>query len=57
MGVQNTKVRLLDKEISEFGGDKSTASTELAVVTEYSGKLRDRCVAKPESAAHSSNLR
>merc|ERR1719223_1465155 len=41
----------LDKEISELGGDKSTANTELAAVNEYYGKLKDRCVAKPESYA------
>jgi len=41
----------LDKEISELSGDKGTASTELAAVNEYYGKLKDRCVAKPESYA------
>jgi len=41
----------LDKEISELSGDKATASTELAAVNEYYSKLKDRCVAKPESYA------
>merc|ERR1711957_302195 len=41
----------LDKEISELSGDKSTTSTELAAVNEYYSKLKDRCVAKPESYA------
>jgi predicted nucleic acid-binding Zn-ribbon protein len=41
----------LDKELSELNGDKGTASTELAAVNEYYGKLKDRCVAKPESYA------
>jgi len=41
----------LDKEISELSGDKGTASTELAAVNEYYSKLKDRCVAKPESYA------
>merc|ERR1719352_2110537 len=41
----------LDKEIAELSGDKGTASTELAAVNEYYGKLKDRCVAKPESYA------
>jgi predicted nucleic acid-binding Zn-ribbon protein len=39
----------LDKEISELSGDKGTASTELAAVNEYYGKLKDRCIAKPQS--------
>jgi len=41
----------LDKNIAEFSGDKGTLSTELAAVNEYYGKLKDRCVAKPESYA------
>jgi len=41
----------LDKEISELSGDKATASTELSAVNEYYSKLKDRCVAKPESYA------
>jgi len=39
----------LDKEISELTGDKDTLSTELGAVNEYYSKLRERCVAKPES--------
>jgi len=39
----------LDKSISELSSDKETASTELAAVTEYYGKIKERCVAKPES--------
>jgi len=39
----------LDKEISELSGDKDTLSTELAAVNEYYSKIRERCVAKPES--------
>jgi peptidoglycan hydrolase CwlO-like protein len=41
----------LDKDISELSGDKGTANTELSAVNEYYGKLKDRCVAKPESYA------
>jgi chromosome segregation ATPase len=41
----------LDKSISEYSSDKGTLSTELAAVNEYYGKLKDRCVAKPESYA------
>merc|ERR1719386_642836 len=39
----------LDKDISELTGDKDTLSTELGAVNEYYSKLRERCVAKPES--------
>jgi len=41
--------KTLDKEITELSSDKDTTSTELAAVNEYYGKLKDRCVAKPES--------
>jgi len=39
----------LDKEISELSSDKSTTATELSAVNEYYGKIKDRCIAKPES--------
>jgi len=39
----------LDKEIAELTGDKDTLSTELGAVNEYYSKLRERCVAKPET--------
>jgi len=41
----------LDKDISEFSGDKATLTTELDAVLEYYAKLKDRCIAKPESYA------
>merc|ERR1719207_366471 len=39
----------LDKEISELSSDKDTSSTELAAVMEYYAKIKERCVAKPET--------
>merc|ERR1711907_508416 len=39
----------LDKNIAELSSDRETTNTELAGVNEYYGKLKDRCVAKPES--------
>jgi len=39
----------LDKQISELSGDRDTSSTELSAVMEYYGKVKERCVAKPES--------
>merc|ERR1719329_156569 len=41
----------LDKNIADLSSDKGTASTELAAVNDYFSKLKDRCVAKPESYA------
>jgi len=39
----------LDKEITELTSDKGTSSKELAAVMEYYGKIKDRCIAKPET--------
>jgi len=39
----------LDTEITELSSDKSTSSKELAAVMEYYGKIKDRCIAKPET--------
>jgi len=39
----------LDKEITELSGDKETSNTEFSAVMEYYGKIKDRCIAKPES--------
>merc|ERR1719226_258709 len=39
----------LDKSISELTSDKETASTELAAVNEYYAKIKERCIAKPET--------
>jgi len=39
----------LDKAIVDMTGDKDSATTELDAVLEYYGKLKDRCIAKPET--------
>merc|ERR1719359_2544830 len=39
----------LDKTISELQGDRDTTNTELSAVLEYYGKVKERCIAKPES--------
>jgi len=39
----------LDKSISDLSGDKDTTSTELSAVLEYYGKIKQRCIAKPEA--------
>merc|ERR1719191_622099 len=39
----------LDKTISELSSDRETTNTELAAVMEYYAKIKERCVAKPET--------
>merc|ERR1719146_364291 len=39
----------LDKTISELSSDKETTNSELSAVLEYYGKIKERCIAKPES--------
>jgi chromosome segregation ATPase len=39
----------LDKELSELSSDRESASTELSAVLEYYSKVKDRCIAKPET--------
>jgi len=39
----------LDKTIGELTGDKETSSTELDAVMEYDSKIKQRCIAKPET--------
>jgi hypothetical protein len=39
----------LDKTIAELSADKETSSTELAAVDEYYAKIKERCIAKPET--------
>jgi hypothetical protein len=39
----------LDKTVSELSGDSETTNTELSAVLEYFAKIKDRCIAKPET--------
>merc|ERR1719327_1217248 len=39
----------LDKSISELTGERENTNTELEAVLEYYAKLKDRCIAKPET--------
>merc|ERR1719229_634604 len=39
----------LDKAIVELSSDRKAESTELEAVMEYYGKLKERCIAKPET--------
>jgi len=39
----------LDKTISELSSDRDTTNNELSAVLEYYGKIKERCIAKPET--------
>merc|ERR1719195_1346006 len=39
----------LDKAIANLSSDRETANSELSAVNEYYGKLKERCIAKPET--------
>merc|ERR1719281_832330 len=39
----------LDKNIAELSSDRDTTNSELAAVLEYYGKIKERCIAKPET--------
>jgi len=43
------KFKALDKTISDLSGDFDSASAELTAVLDYFDKVKERCVAKPES--------
>merc|ERR1712061_222152 len=45
--TQETKSQ--DKTASEYAADRETTSTELSAVLDYYGKIKDRCIAKPET--------
>merc|ERR1719218_282390 len=39
----------LDKTVSELSSDRETSNSELGAVLEYDGKIKERCIAKPET--------
>jgi len=39
----------LDKEIAELSSDRDTSNSELAAVMDYYAKIKERCIAKPET--------
>merc|ERR1719287_25371 len=43
------EAKSLDKSIAELSGDRETTNTELSAVLEYYSKIKDRCIAKPET--------
>ena len=46
MKYKTQEFKSCDKDII---GDKETSNTKLASVMEYCGKIKDRCIAKPET--------
>merc|ERR1739846_130882 len=46
---KTAEVKSLAKAVAEMSSDKETLSAELAAVNEYYAKLKDRCIAKPET--------
>merc|ERR1719199_159137 len=46
---KNQEATALDKEITELSGDRDTSNNELSAVLEYYGKIKERCIAKPET--------
>jgi len=46
---KNAEAASLAKTISELSGDRETSNTELSAVMEYYGKIKERCIAKPET--------
>merc|ERR1719451_218887 len=46
---KSAEATALDKEITELSGDRDTSNTELSAVMEYYGKIKERCIAKPET--------
>merc|ERR1712050_276074 len=56
MGEQDVKYKSQeaqsqDKTAAEYSADRDSASSELSAVLEYYGKIKDRCIAKPETYA------
>merc|ERR1719414_2906493 len=40
-----------DKTAAEYSSDRETANSEYSAVLDYYGKIKDRCIAKPETYA------
>merc|ERR1719484_389180 len=46
---QTAEFKSLDKTLSELSSDRETTNTELGAVMDYDGKIKERCIAKPET--------
>merc|ERR1719330_2243918 len=54
---QAQEAKSQDKTAAEYSADRSAASTELSAVLDYYGKIKDRCIAKPETYAERAGRR
>merc|ERR1719445_1099362 len=39
----------LDKSVADLSGERETTNAELSAVLEYDSKIKERCIAKPET--------
>merc|ERR1712156_720321 len=46
-----------DATAADYSGDRETTSAELSAVLDYYGKIKDRCIAKPETYAERAKRR
>merc|ERR1719221_1912825 len=46
---KSQEIKSLDTALAELSSDLETESTELSAVLEYYAKVKDRCIAKPET--------
>jgi len=51
------EAKSMDSTVAEYSSDRETASTELSAVLDFYAKLKDRCIAKPETYAERSERR
>merc|ERR1719414_1335932 len=43
------EAKSLDTTVAEYSSDRETANTELSAVLDFYGKIKERCIAKPET--------
>jgi len=48
---KSQEAKAQDKTAAEYSADRETANAEYSAVMEYYGKIKDRCIAKPETYA------
>jgi len=51
------EAKSLDKTNAEYSSDRETANTELSAVLDFYGKIKERCIAKPEAYSERASRR
>merc|ERR1719469_497022 len=46
---QSAETKSLDSTVAELSSDRETTNTELSAILDFYGKIKERCIAKPES--------